>query len=407
MPGAAEDLDALKSYARGDYEAAARALEPACRAGKAGIQDRLILVRAYLHLKRPADANAVLKTVLDSDLENPEANGLFGQLLLEAGKNEPALKYLQHSYRLRPDPVTAGALGRCYYALGDLPKAKTLLAAALHEDIRDPSNSLLLGRIHVERGSGALAEKYLLMAQEAGLDSPELHLLLGKAYLLQAKTVGPVLVKRLAGSPKAGEVVEGCVVLGKAPAAEADEYKVASRYSALHEGLQVLKGDAANADGLFMVASGWFAAGDSDQAGRRLNALMEKEPRSRRARELQADILIATKDFAALQTALAAAKADKAFDPPAVADWLVRAAAVLRADGKRDEAVKLLKQAEAEQPTSGTVLRSLAALHAAAGDLKQARQYIARIIELFPDATDIDELRNDLRILQEKTGVQP
>ena len=407
VPVAGENLEAVKSYARGDYEGAARLLEPAFRAGRTGIQDRLILARAYLHLKRTGDANAVLKNVLDSDKENPEANGLFGQLLLDANQSQDALKYLQHSYRLRPDPVTASALGRCHYALGDLPKAKTYLTAALQEDIRDPSNSLLLGRIHLERGSGALAEKYLLMAREAGLDSPELHLLLGRAYLLQAKTVGPVLVKRLAGSPEVGEVVEGWVVLGKAPAGEADQYKVALRYCALYEGLQVLKGEAASADGLFMVASGWFAAGDYELAARFLKALIEKEPRSRRACELQAALLIATKDFAALQKALAAAKADKTFDPQAVADWLVRAAAVLRADGKRDEATALLKQAETEQPTSEMVLRSLAALYAAAGDNKQARQYTARIIELFPDATDIDELRNNLRVLQEKTGVKP
>ena len=381
-------------------------LEQAYRAGRTGIQDRLILARAYLHMNRTEESLAVLKNVLDSDKENPEANGLTGQLLLKANKNDEALKYLEHAYRLKPDPVTASTLGRCYYALGNAPKAKSYLTTALQQDIRDPSNSFLLGRIHLDRGSGAMAEKYLLMAQEAGLESLELHLLLGQAYLLQEKPIGPVMVKRITGSPKAGDIVDGCVVLAKASAAS-DQYRVCTRYCALYEGYQLLKSDKRHADGLFMVAFGWFAAGNNELAAQHLKALMEKDPQSKRAFELQARLLVATKDFDALQKVLDTGKAAKLFDSRKAADFLCRAAAVLRAEGKRDQAADLLKKAELEQPTSETVLRSLAALYAAAGDDKQARQYYARIVELFPDAADIDELRNALKVLQEKMGVQP
>lgn len=406
LPAVGENVEAIKTYARGDYEGAAAMLEKAYRAGRTGIQDRLILARAYLHLKRADEALAVLKNVLDSDKENPDANSLTGQILLQAGKNDQALKYLEHAWRLKPDPVTAGSLGRCHYALGNIPKAKSFLATALEQDIRDSSNSLLLGRIHLEGGGGAMAEKYLLMAQEAGLATAELHLLLGQAYLLQAKPVGPVMIRRIAGSSAAGDVVDACVVLGKLPAST-DQYKVCTRFCALYEGLQILHGDKQNPDGLFMAASGWFAAGNTDLADQHLKALMEKEPQSRRAWELRARLLVATKDFDALQKALAVGKAAKAFDARAVAEFLCQAAAIQRAAGNRDASIQLLKQAEREQPTAETVLRPLAALYAATGDDKQARHYYARIVELFPDATDIDELRNALKVLQEKTGVQP
>ena len=398
-------MEAIKTYARGDYAAAAKMLQDAYAAGRAGIQDRLILARAYLHLQKTDEAFAVLKNVLDSDKENSEANSLTGQILLKGGKNEDALKYLEHAYRLRPDPVTASALGRCYHALGNAPKAKTFLTLALQQDIRDPSNSFLLGRIHFDRGSGALAEKYLLMAQEAGMESLELHLLLGQAYLLQAKPLGPVTVAKIAGSPQAGDIVDASVVLGKLPAA-LDQYKVATRYCALYEGYQVLKADKQNADGLFMAASGWFAAGDNELAGKFLKSLMDKEPQSKRACELQARWLVATKDFDGLSKSLEAGKAAKVFDSRMAADFLCRAAAVLRAEGDRDKAMAFLKKAEQEQPTSETVLRPLAALYAVVGDDKQSLQYYARMVELFPDATDIDELRNAMKVLQEKTGVQ-
>ncbi|MFB3892516.1 MAG: tetratricopeptide repeat protein [Phycisphaerae bacterium] len=408
LPAVGENVEAIKTYARGDYEQAAAMLEKAYRANRTGIQDRLILARAYVHLKKPDQALEILKNVLDTDKENPDANSLSGQILLAAGKNEDALKYLEHAWRLKPDPVTASALGRCNYALGNIPKAKTYLTAALGQDIRDPSNSFLLGRIHLQRGSGALAEKYLLMAQEAGMESVELHLLLGQAYLLEAKPLGPVMVRTLAGSPKEGDVVDNCVVIGRlSDKAAADQYKVSTRFCALYEGYQLLKADKQHADGLCMVASGWFAAGNYELALEHLKLLMAKEPRSKRACELQARLLVATRDFDGLAKALAAGQAAKVFDSRAAADFLCRAAAVLRAEGKRGEAIALLKKAEQEQPTAETVLRQLAALYQATGDDKYALAYYSRIVELFPDATDIDELRNAMKVLQEKAGVKP
>jgi len=404
IPAVGENIEAIKTYARGDYEAAAKMLEPSYRAGKAGIQDRLILARAYLHLGRPDESLGVLKNVLDSDRENPEANGLTGQLLLKAGKNEDALKYLEHAYRLKPDADAASALGRCYYALGNIPKAKSALAAALQQDIRDPSNSFLLGRINLDRGSGALAEKYLLMAQEAKMESAELHLLLGKAYLLQKKTVGPVMVNRLGASARVGDIVDGCVVLGRIPATT-NQYKVATRYCSLYEGLVLLKSNKQDPDGLFMAASGWFAAGDCEMATRYLKELMEKEPTSPRAWQLQAGLLVAMKDFDALRKVLTEGKAAGMFDSRGVAGFLCRAAAVQRGAGERDQAIALLKQAEQEQPISGEVLRPLAALYVAVGDDRQAVSYYCRIVELFPDAADIDELNNALKVLREKMGV--
>jgi len=398
--------EALKVYARGEYARAAKMLEPAYRAGKAGIQDRLILARAYLHMGQDDTALAVLRSVLKTDPENPEANSLAGRLILKAGKAKEALKYLEHAHRLKSDAATTGALGRCHYELGNIAKAKTHLSSALAQDVRNPAHSLLLGRIHLQRGSGALAEKYLLMAQEAGLNTRQFHRLLGRAYLLQHKYLGPVRATRLADKPKPGSVVDGLVVLGPAPDL-ADQYLVATRFCALHEGLWLLRADANDGDGLYLAAAGWFAAGQYDRAGQRLKALMKrKKPKpGRRAWDLQARLLTETKQFDALQKLLADGKKAGVFDSRAGARYLCKAAGVLRSEGKRDDAVAMLKLAERHQPTAQSVLRPLAALYEAMGNHKTAAGYYARLVELYPDAADIDELNNTLKVLREKKGV--
>jgi len=399
----AQETDPVKAYARADYQRVVELLAPKYLARQANIQQRLILARAYLHLQRPDDALGVLKSVLATDRENPEANRLTGRVLHEKGKHAEALKFLKQAFRLKQDPATASLLGRCYHALGQPTKAKVHLEQALQQDVRDPTNSLLLGRICLARGLGALAEKYLLTAEEAGLASAELYGLLGQAYLRQRKYVGPVLVRRLSKPAQRGDVVEGQVVLAPLEGV-AGRYKVCTRYCALYEGLRLLKASPDSADAQFMLTAGWLAAGDANLAARGLALLRRKEPHSHRAVDLQVRLLMAKADYAALDRALAEAVRTKVFKPPRASDLYCRAAAMLRAAGRRDQAVAMLGKAEKLSPTSGPILRSLARLHLASGRKDQARGYYARLVELFPDAADIDELRNTLRILGGEKG---
>jgi len=389
---------ALEKYARGDYAGAAAMLEGPYRKGGTSIQHRLILARAYIHLGRGEDALAVLQSVHADDRENGEANSLTGGLLLERGKNAEALEFLKTAHRLKKDATTAWALGRCHYALGQLAKAKPLLEEAAAADIRNPDNSLILGKICLTRGLGSLAEKHLLAAQEAGLDSQELHLLLVRAYLMQQKFVGPIAVRRLPDQPKAGAVLEGMMVLGPVPGVPG-QYRLCQKVCGLYEGYQVLRHDAGSAEGRYAVARGWLAAGELDEAARPLADLSAVEPDSRRVLDLQAKLLIARKDFGAVRALLAAPAAQKAFGPEGAAQVYYQAGMALRNEGRRNEAVAMLAQAEKLQPTSGQVMRAIAGLHLAMGKRDEARRYYARMVEMFPDAGDIDELRNTLKSL--------
>ncbi len=396
-----QEIEAVRVYARGDYAGVVKLLAPIHAAGKANIQQRLILARAQLHLNRRDDALGVLKSVLAADKENPEANRLTGKILHERGRHTEALEYLRQAYRLKQDPATASVLGKCHYALGDPVKAKVHLEKALKADVRDPTNSLVLGKICLARGMGALAQKYLLLAEEAGLASPELYLLLGRAYLLQRKYVGPVRARRLPAPARPGDLAADHVVLGPIDGVK-DTYKVATRYCALHEGYRLLKASPASADGRFMLAAGWLAAGNTDLAAKHLKRLMQVEPDSRRALELEVRLLLAKKDYAAVAKALVAAGEKKVFGAAEMSRYYCHAANALRAEGKRKDAIRLLTRAEKLTPTSGAVLRSLAALYLGDGKKDEARRYYGRLVELFPDADDIDELRNIQRVLGEK-----
>ena len=402
-PATAQQADSLKVYARGDYAEVVKLLTPLHEAGKANIQQRLILARAQLHLKQRDPAMATLKSVLAADKENPEANFLTGRTLYEQGKFEDALPLLEKAYQLKADAATAGLLGRCYYAHGYPVEAKARLEEALEGDIRDPGNSLLLGKICLARGYGALAEKYLLMAEEAGLKTKELHELLAKAYLMQWKYVGPVQVRRLDKPAKPGDIVDGMVVLAPVPAAPG-RYRLATRFSAIYEGYRMLRDDAGSIDARFLLTIGWLAANDPAQAEKHLAPLARAEPDSERAAELQARLSLAKRDWAALHKFLPAAEEAGAIKPARVADLYYRAALALRARGDRVQAVRMLAEAEKRTPTSERILRSLATLHRAEGRTDKARAYYARLVELLPDAPDIDELRNTLRVLGEKKG---
>jgi tetratricopeptide (TPR) repeat protein len=353
-----------------------------------------------MHLRKDADALAVLRSVLQSDKENPEANSLTGRLLLKAGKHEPALECLSHAWRLKPEAATAAALGKCYYALGKTAKAKSYLQRAIARDIRDPENSFLLGRICLDRGQGALAEKYLLMAHEAGRDSLELHRMLGRAYLLQRKYVGPIQVRQLGKPARAGERVDGHIVLA-ADESRPRQHKLATIYCALHEGLVILKRAPMDKDGLFMTARGWHAAGRADLAGKALKTLGAVEPKTRRVLLLRAEAALSAGEAGALDKALAAARTARVLSAAELAEIRYRQALALRAAGKRGEALKAFARAAQDAPTSGKILRSLASLSRALGKTADARQYYARLVELAPDAADIDELRNALKVLQE------
>ncbi len=393
----------VELYARGDYSAVVAAVEPRHREGKAGIQESLLLARSYLHLGRQAEALAVARAVLSADAENPEANGLAGTLLHRKGEDREAVDFLLKAHRLKPQPSWAVALGECYHALGKDALARRYLEEALRRDARNPEASFLLGRICLKRGYGALAEKYLLLAREAGKRGTELTRLLGKAFLLQRKLIGPVRVVRLPGKHRPGEAVEGHLVLE--PTGDG-AYRVCSRFSALGEGLELLRESPKDPDALEMVARGWLAAGRADLARKAIESLAAIEPQGARAIDLRARLLLLEGKAGEVAALARSAVARKALGAERCCHLVYRAALAKIAEGRREEARRLLEEAEAICPTSLKVLRSLAELARASGRRDEARHYYRRLIEFFPDSAEVDTWRNLALVVPEKGGAR-
>jgi len=396
--GLAAAEDPAVAFARGDYAAVVAQLEPALAGAGTPLPQRILLARAYLRLGRAQPAADTLGVVLAVDGDHPEANRLVGEALFRLGRHADALAALKKAYRTAPDSATAGLMGRCALVLGDIPRAKELLEVAVAEDVRDPELSLALARIHLARGGGALAEQHLLLAAEAGLDTVEVHRLLGEAYRLQRKLIGPVVRRRLGTAPKPGELVEGWIALAPAPGAPG-EWLLASRYCALHEGLWLLGREPAAADGHALAAAGWLAAGIPANAGSHLAALATSEPDSPRRLALAAEAAVAAVAAVALDGLIARGTAVGAIDAATAVGWLRRLALALAARGERPAAVAALERADRLDPTAAPVLRALAELHAAEGQRAAARLCYQRLIDLNPDATDVDELRNALAAL--------
>jgi tetratricopeptide (TPR) repeat protein len=155
-----------------------------------------------------------------------------------------------------------------------------------------------------------------------------------------------------------------------------------------------------------MAAAGWLDAGQAELAEKRLAELLKQEPDSPRTADLQARVLLAARRLDALETCLEGGLAKKQFTARAVADFYYRAANEQRAEGKRDDALRLLKKAEAHSPASAEILQAIAGLHAAAGRRDEAHRCYARMVELFPDAPDADEWRNAINLFEQKGGAQ-
>ena len=170
-----DESGVVELYERGKYELVVERLCSVHDTGQASTQQRLLLARSHFHLDQLDDSLAVLRTVLDAGVENAEVSGFAGLVLFRLSKHEEAVEHLAAAYRVNTEPRIGTMLGQCYDALGRLLEAKRYLEEALRSDAGDPATSFTLGRIHLARGAGALAEKHLLMAKEAGMDAAACH----------------------------------------------------------------------------------------------------------------------------------------------------------------------------------------------------------------------------------------
>jgi tetratricopeptide (TPR) repeat protein len=394
----AETDEVGEAYLKGDYNAVIELLDEKFSTGQTKIQERVILARSYLHTQNPEKAEEVLRSVLESDNENPEANALLGEILFEKQNYEEAIPLLQNALKRKDDPAVNSMLGQCYYHTGDSHQAVKYLKDALHKDPGNPVNGVLLGQIYLQRGYGLRAEQYLLKAVAAGQQGIDIERALGKAYLLQRKYTGPIVKRHIPEQKQPGNLLTDGMILKDLEEGK-NMYLVASRYSSIFQGYQVLNLNPADLEALYMVCQGWLSFGDAQRAAEFLEQIKQQDASSKREALLEAKILLALQDFPALEQHLTRTAEQQLLTDKEITGWYFAIALALRSSGEKAQALTYLKKGEAFDPASGKIIRALAGLYRVLGNNDEARHYYSKYIELFPDAEDIDKMKNILNRL--------
>ena len=135
---------------------------------------------ARLHKNASLQAIERLRA-LDSD--SFQLHALMGEAYAEEKRYPEAIEEYQSA--LKRNPIAVGlhfSIGVAYWVLHEPDKAEPELKEALKENPEDPMTNLYLGDIDVQDQRFEEAFKYLHAAEEAHLDVPQMHTLLGRCY---------------------------------------------------------------------------------------------------------------------------------------------------------------------------------------------------------------------------------
>jgi predicted Zn-dependent protease len=165
------------AHARGDWRALVRALEVLTAIDPEDAHALCDLALAYRRSApaRPRRTEALLRQAektyrraiaLAPDL--PQAQTGLGGLLVEMGRPEEAIRWLEHSLTIRADQPSAHLyLGRAYGALGDDARARDHLEAAVAAAPDDPRPSfylsVALARLGDTAGAAAALERAMAL----------------------------------------------------------------------------------------------------------------------------------------------------------------------------------------------------------------------------------------------------
>lgn len=145
---------------KGDLSEAAREYRTAIGLKPDFVAAHLGLARVLDSDHDPAGAEKELDYVLKVNSDDPEANYLMGELLLNRGDSDGALPLLQKALHLNSDelPYVHSDLSRIYDERGDTKRAISELESALPAD-NDGSYHYRLGRLYLKAGDRKAADR--------------------------------------------------------------------------------------------------------------------------------------------------------------------------------------------------------------------------------------------------------
>ncbi|MCU0935635.1 MAG: PEP-CTERM system TPR-repeat protein PrsT, partial [Gammaproteobacteria bacterium] len=263
---------------------------------------------------------------------------------------------------------------RAFAEQRDLNASVIELKNALQKEPENAQARLLLGKVYLEMGDGAGAEKELARAGRLGAVDAELSLALARALLLERKYQEALdqLAKVPAEPPSAAaRVLQGEARLGLGQRGEAR--------AAFH---QALEADPGSAEARLGLASLAIAEGRADEAGQQVRLALEKSPDDFRALLLHGELLLAQRELEAAEAAFAKALAASG-ERSATARLALARAKLARGD--LDGASTQVDQARKQSPQDPLANYLRGAVAYQRKDLSGAQDALRDVLRVAPD----------------------
>jgi tetratricopeptide (TPR) repeat protein len=198
------NLSAAEGY---DSEEAIRLLQDAVAADPAYADARIDLALVYFRAGRLDKASAEAAEVVNADSRNVRALQLLGNAEFAQGNFAEAAEHLHTALGLRGDFETAYSLALAYLSQHKLAETKLLFDELLNDMGSTPELHVLLGRAYRETGYLDEAIREFKKAIELDPHYPRVHYYLALAYLAQGEkerfpTARPLFEQELVVNPK-------------------------------------------------------------------------------------------------------------------------------------------------------------------------------------------------------------
>jgi tetratricopeptide (TPR) repeat protein len=425
----AQPDDSQRQLALLDFLAAHRGRDVAEKAFLAAIADkpkdmalRFALVNLYRAADRPADARRVLQEIADNSQDAPglAAKGQLAADLLARGNARQARALVDAILAASPRDGTALVLrGRMQLADGDARSAIIDLRAAAKDQPGSAEITALLAQAHRRAGEPQLAREVIAEAVKFNPEKADLRLLLAadqadaKEYQAADAGVDAVLKANpgdlrahdmkarlaLARNDSAGAEKVYASLKARFPADPTGAMKLGQFYASQKKLDAALREyDAATriapgAPGPVMGATTLLIGQRRfDEAAQRIDALVQREPKSLIAQQLRGELALARGDLAQAEQAYLQFIAFA----PGVATGYLSLARVKAQRGNVDEVLAVLEQGEKANPADLSLVSARAEWLTRAGRKAEA---IALYESLLKRSADDDAYANNLAYL--------
>lgn len=204
---ALQGMGNLVAAENGDSEKAIHLLEEAVASDPSYADARIDLAIAYFRAGRLDRAGAEASAVVKADPKNVRALQLLGNVEFAQGNFAAATEHLHAALGLHADFDTAYSLALSYLSQHQLAETKLLFDEILNDMGSSPELHVLLGRAYRETGYLDEAIREFKKAIELDPRYPRVHYYLALAYLAQGEkerfpTARPLFEQELAINPK-------------------------------------------------------------------------------------------------------------------------------------------------------------------------------------------------------------